>query len=133
MSVWIFILRHIAGHAERNTYAVRVGGKSDSETQADCKASTTAKRNALLQALNIVVRQDVFQDEENDATLEGDPNAKVTPEQAESLRHRVGMLADLVNMPAFWKFTGAEKFADIPASKYDEVDQMISRKERTGR
>lgn len=79
------ILRHISGHSQRNSFTVRLGGNSDSETQADCKASTTAKRNALLAALNIIIRQDCLQDEDdlrNDGT-------SITEVQAEDLMNRV--------------------------------------------
>ena len=62
-------LRHAGGHSASTSFAVRLGGRADSETQADCKASTTAKRNALCHALNIVIRQDCL-NEENDASLE---------------------------------------------------------------
>lgn len=117
-------------HTQSNSFAVRSGGKADSDCQADCKASTTAKRNALLQALNIVVRQDCL-NEENDAAIEGDPNAKVTPEQASELEHRAQMTNS--NIPAFLKFAGVSKFADIPANKYAELDAMLRRKEQAGK
>lgn len=123
-------LSHEAGHSRPNAFAVRSGGKSDSETQADCKAATTAKRNALCQALNIVIRQDVL-NEEDDATIEGDPNAKVTPEQAEELERRVKETNSSVS--AFLKFCGATLFKDIPRSRYDEADAQLRRKEQAGR
>ncbi len=125
------ILRHVAGHCERNSYAVRVGGKSDSETQADCKASTTAKRNSLLQALNIVVRQDIFQDEDNDATLGGNPDLFITVDQADELERRCHESNS--NIPAFIKFAGATSFATIQASKYDMLDSMLRKKEQAGK
>ena len=127
------ILRHSGGHSHRTPFSVRVSGKADSETQADCKASTTAKRNALCQALNITIRQDVLMDEDEDASLVGNQSDKITPAQVEELQHRVGMLADAVDMPAFWKFTGATKFADIQANKYEQIDALLRRKEQGGR
>lgn len=118
-------LLHVGGHERANTFAVR-SGPADSDTQADCKASTTAKRNALLQALNIVIRQDVLNDDE-DAAIEGDPNAKVTKSQAEELERR----AQLLNCaPAFLSYAKSETFADIPANRYADLDQMLSRKEK---
>lgn len=123
-------LSHEAGHSRPNSFAVRSGGKSDSETQADCKAATTAKRNALCQALNIVIRQDVL-NEEDDATIEGDPNAKLTPAQADEVERRAKETNS--NIPAFLKFAGAEKFSEIAASKYTELDAMLRRKEKVGR
>lgn len=122
-------LAHVGGHSRSNSFAVR-SGKADSETQADCKAATTAKRNALLNALNIVIRQDCL-NEENDAGIEGDPNAKISAEQADQLEHRVTMTnSDKV---AFLKYAGADKFSNILASKYDTLDQSLQRKEKAGR
>lgn len=120
------ILSHSMGHSRETPFSVRLGGKADSDTQADCKASTTAKRNALLAALNVVIRQDVFQDE-------GDPHndnhERVTQEQADTLRdlcdetksNRTNFLA--------WA-TGAEggKFEDIPAVKFDAAISLLNRK-----
>ena len=83
----ICTLSHCGGHSRANSFAVRAG-RADTDTQADCKAATTAKRNALCNALNIVIRQDCL-NEENDAGIEGDPNAFITPAQAEELERRV--------------------------------------------
>ncbi len=122
-------LRHIGGHSQSNSFAVRVG-RADTETQADCKAATTAKRNALLNCLNIVVRQDVLTDE-YDAAIEGDPNAKVTPEQAFELERRAKETNS--NIAAFLDVAKAKSFADIPANRYDEMDRLLARKEKRGR
>jgi hypothetical protein len=119
-------LLHIGGHKEKTSYAVRSGGRSDSETQADQKASTTAKRNALCLALNVTIQQDCL-NEENDAGLEGDPNAKVTTEIAAELEHRAKMTNS--NIPAMLKLCRATKFSEIPANKYDELDAILRRKE----
>jgi hypothetical protein len=105
-------------------------GRADTETQADCKAATTAKRNALLNCLNIVVRQDVLTDE-YDAAIEGDPNAKVTPEQAFELERRAKETNS--NIAAFLDVAKAKSFADIPANRYDEMDRLLARKEKRGR
>lgn len=124
-------LSHAAGHSRANSFAVRAGGRSDSETQADCKASTTAKRNALCNALNIVIRQDVFLNEDADATIEGDPNAFLSDEQAFEVERRVKETNS--NVPAFLKFCGAKSFAEIPANKYREIDDLLRRKEQSGK
>lgn len=125
------ILRHAGGHSHRTPFSVRAGGKADSDAQADCKASTTAKRNALCQALNITIRQDVLMDEENDASLLGNQNEFVTQKQAEELEHRAKMLC--CDIPALFKFCRAESFATIPANKLDELDSLLTRKEKAGR
>lgn len=124
-------LMHAGGHSQSNAFAVRAGGKADSDTQADCKASTTAKRNAFCQALNIIIAQDAYADEEQDASLLGDPNAFITEEQADELERRVNETNSDFN--AFLKFAGAKFFREILASRYDSLDQMLRRKERAGR
>lgn len=120
-------LSHVGGHTRPNSFAARGGGKSDSETQADSKTSTTCKRNALIQSINLIVRQDVL-NEENDAGIEGDPNAFVTAKQADELEQRAQLTNS--NISAFLNFAKAKSFATIPANKYDELDAMLHRKEQ---
>lgn len=120
-------LSHAAGHSRANSFAVRSGGRADSETQADCKASTTAKRNALCNALNIVIRKDCLNNED-DAGIEGDPNAFVTPEQADELEHRLKMVNGSVK--DFLAYAKAKLFAEIPANRYAELDALLQRKEK---
>lgn len=123
-------LSHAAGHSRPNSFAVRAG-KADSDTQADCKASTTAKRNALCNALNIVIRQDMLLNEDHDASIEGDPNAFLTEKQALEIESRAQLVH--ANLPALLKFAGAASFSTIPANKYAELDQMLHRKESQGK
>jgi hypothetical protein len=113
------------GHTRSNTFAVRVG-RGDDDTQKDCKAATTAKRLALCNALNIVIKQDC-QNSDDDAGIEGDPHAKVTPEQADELEHRAQMVN--ADIPAFLKYAKVTKFADIPKRLYAELDALLKRKE----
>lgn len=118
-------LRHVAGHSSVTPFSVRLGGRADSETQADCKASTTAKRNALLQALNIVIRQDIFQSDEADATIEGDV---ITESQAADLRALCEEVkADKVK---FLDFAGAETFETIRAARLADLVEMLNRKRK---
>lgn len=115
-------LMHVDGHSKSNSFAVRVGGKADSETQADCKAATTAKRNALLNALNIVIRQDVFQDEE-DASLEGDV---ITADQANYLKK--GVEATGSDVYKFLSYAGSTTFEGIRANRYEELATFLAKK-----
>lgn len=123
-------LTHVGGHTRSNSFAVRIGGRADSETQADCKASTTAKRNALCNALNITIRQDCLT-EEHDAAILGNPEALITSEQADELERRVHETNS--NVIAFLKFAGASKFSEIPASKYEALDKQLRIKEQNGK
>lgn len=119
-------LRHIAGHSQSNTFAVRAGGKADSDTQADCKASTTAKRNALLNALNIVIRQDIFQGEDgNDATIEG---KFISHDKAQYLREQVKETNS--NEAEFLRYAGAAKYEEIAESRYDSLILALSKKRK---
>lgn len=123
----ICTLRHAAGHSTQTSFSVRLGGRADSDTQADCKASTTAKRNSLTQALNIVIRQDCLNEEE-DATIEG---GFITKAQAEELAHRLAMVDG--NRAKFLELADAESFETIRSGKYDVLDQALRKKEQQGK
>jgi hypothetical protein len=117
-------LRHIAGHAQSNSFAVRAGGKADSDTQADCKAATTAKRNALLNCLNIVIRQDVL-NEEQDVSIEGEP---ISFDKAQYLRELVRDTNS--DEASFLRFAGADKYENIMTGKYETVVAALHKKAR---
>jgi len=118
-------LSHAAGHSRANSFAVRAGGRADSDTQADCKASTTAKRNALCNALNIVIRQDCLSAEGDDASIEG---GNITEAQAFDLEQRVALLNQ--DHSKFLKWLGVKSYSEIPTGKYDMADQFLTKKER---
>jgi len=81
--------------------------------------------------LNITIRQDVLMDEENDASIIGNPTEFISLFQADELERRVKETNS--NVQAFLKFAGANKFSEILASKYDELDASLRRKESQGR
>lgn len=116
-------LSHIGGHSRKSSFAVRVA-RADSETQSDVKAATTAKRKALQDALNIVIRQDCL-NEEQDASLEG---GNISAEKADELERRVALL----NQPhdKFLKWLQVKSYAEIPVGKYAIADEFLSKKER---
>jgi ERF superfamily protein len=111
-------LSHIAGVTRSNSFAVRVG-RADSETQADCKAATTAKRLALCNALNIVIRQDAAQDE-NDATLEG---GVIAPDKAQYLREQVEEVG--FKEETFFRLAGCDTYDEITEGKYTVLINAI--------
>lgn len=117
-------LMHSGGVTKTNPFAVRVG-KADTETQADCKAATTAKRNALLNALNVVIQQDCM-DSEHDAAIEG---GRISDQQAESLRQRV--MATASDEAAFLKLAGAKEYKEIRVAFYQMLDLCLKRREKT--
>ena len=114
-------LRHVGGHSQSNSFAVRTG-RADTETQADCKAATTAKRNALLNCLNIVIRQDVFIDEDNAAN----DGAPLAPDRAIYLRELCAEVG--ADVPRFLAFAGAAKFEEIGSAKYDLLVASLLKK-----
>lgn len=116
-------LKHVGGHSQSNSFAVRTG-KADTDTQADCKAATTAKRNALLNCLNIVIRQDVYQNEDADASLEGE---LIKPDQALYLRELVKETRS--DESAFLSFAGAAKYEEISSAKYDRLVAALHKKQ----
>jgi hypothetical protein len=118
----ICTLKHIGGHSQSNSFAVRTG-RADSDTQADCKAATTAKRNALLNCLNIVIRQDAYQNEDSDASLDGSP---LKPEQVLYLKELIkDAKPDMARLLAF---AGAASVEEIGSARYDEVVAMLHKK-----
>jgi len=118
-------LRHVGGHYTSNPFAVRIGGqKADSDAQADSKLSTTAKRNALLQALNIVVHQDYLQDDDN-PTNEG---GYITPAQAIELAEWVESIG--ADKAKFLEYAGAITFETIHAVRYEDLVAVLKKKEK---
>lgn len=116
-------LSHVGGITKANSFTVRVSGKADTETQGDCKASTTAKRNALCNALNIVIQQDCL-DSEHDAAMQGGP---ITAKQAAELRRRV--VETHSNEAKFLKFAQAATYEDIKMAMYAPLDAELKRRE----
>jgi hypothetical protein len=117
-------LTHAGGHSRSNSFGVR-SGKADTDTQADCKASTTAKRNSLLNCLNIVIRQDVLQDEEGDARLEGETVTQEQANQLEALVHQTGS-----DEAAFLKFAGAKTYEEIQGSRFGNLMAALNKKQK---
>ena len=112
---------HAGGHVENFEFAARVGSgpPAASEAQADGAASTYAKRYALCQAFNIVIRG-----MDNDARAEG---AKITPEQAMDLEQRVKDTKS--DVKAFLKVAGAQSFDEIREDKYEMLHGLLLKKE----
>ncbi len=115
-------LKHVGGHSQSNSFAVR-SGKADTETQADCKAATTAKRNALLNCLNIVIRQDFLQDEDRDASIEG---GVISPDKVQYLKEQLAETG--ANEAAFLKMAGVDRIEEIRSGSYDVLVRALSMK-----
>jgi hypothetical protein len=115
-------LQHVGGHKRTNDFAVRVGSGPPGATvsQADGAASTYSKRFALCDSLNIVISH-----LDNDARLEG---GTITKDQADELERRVNETNS--DKKIFLQLAGATLFSEIPAAKYDLLDEMLTRKER---
>jgi hypothetical protein len=124
----ICTVMHRGGHSRSNPFSVRIGQGPPgcSESQADGSAHSYAKRGALCDAFNIVVHGI-----DNDARMEGNVHTPVTAAQADELERRAQLTNS--NIPAFLKFAGAKSFAEIPALKYDALDQLLRKKEQQGK
>lgn len=116
-------LSHRAGHSVENSFSVRVGSKGDTPTQSDCMASTTSKRNALIQALNIIIRQDCI-DDENDARNIG---GFISEEKAIELSTRVQKCG--ADPAKFLAFAKADSFETIGEAILPQLEKLLAAKE----
>jgi hypothetical protein len=119
----ICIVRHEQGHEVLHPYTVRIGAgpPKTSDSQKDGSAHTYAKRGALCDAFNIVVKG-----QDNDAQLDGAP---ITPAQAANLRKRVKDTGS--DEPRFLKYAGADKYEEIASTMFDTLDQLLKKREST--
>ena len=117
-------LKHVAGHSQSNSFAVRTG-KGDTDTQADCKAATTAKRYAFMNALNLVVRQDALQDESGDAANIGAP---ITFEQVQTLKELVRDTGS--DEAKFLRFAQVTRYEEIGSAVYPILFSQLNQKAR---
>lgn len=116
-------LMHEGGHTASNKYTVRPGEplRGMTVTKCDIGAATSAQREALCDALNIIRTSR----EETDARMEGDA---VHPDQAEHLRQRVQETK--ADEKKFLQYAGAKTFDEIPAARYQQLLDMLEARER---
>lgn len=121
-------LRHVGGHAQRNSFAVRIGKgpPGASEPQSDGAASTYAKRFALCNALNIIIEQD-SDGAPPDARLEGEP---IPSEKVQYLREQVQEIG--ADASRFLKLAGVARFEDITEGTYPVLIRFLESKKRGG-
>lgn len=125
--VSICTLLHVSGHSRSNSFACRVGKgpPGSSESQSDGSASTYAKRFALCNALNIVIEHEQVGD---DARGLGSP---MDAERVVELKKRVaGIKADEAKFLTFAGGKDCKTFEAIPSERYEEIDAMLTRKEK---
>lgn len=118
-------LQHSGGHHREIPCTVRVGSgpPGATESQADMSGHAYAQRGALEAglALRIVgAREDA-----------GITTGVITEEQADELERRVKETNSDVG--SFLRFAGSKTFKEIAASRYDELDALLARKEKTQR
>lgn len=115
-------LLHSGGHSQTNEFAARVGDgpPGSNAAQADGAVKTLAKRNALCDALNIVVERDTDGD---DARIEGDV---ITPAQAKEILDLIEATGtDKAKLLAFAK---ADTVVDIRQAHFQEVFGLLEKK-----
>lgn len=115
-------LMHVGGHSRTNQFMARIGSgpPGSSEAQGDGAAATYAKRQALCDALNIVVEHD------NDARAEGKP---ITRDEAQFLRELVKESKS--DEAGFLRFAGAPDYESIGADKYSILVAALQKKLRS--
>ncbi len=118
--VSICTLRHVGGFSQSNEFAVRIGAGPPhaSEPQADGSAKNYAKRGAFCDAINLVV------DHDDDARMIGQPIGKALAEDLETRVKSVGSDPEV-----FLKYAGASSFAEISDERWEQLDEMLKRKE----
>lgn len=116
-------LQHIGGHKRTNQFMARIGQgpPGSSEAQGDGAAATYAKRQALCDALNIVVEHDT--DGRQDARDEGAP---INDDQAQTLRELVKETKS--DEVAFLKFAGAATYSQIGSGRYQMLFNALQKK-----
>jgi hypothetical protein len=124
--VSVVTLIHEHGHQQVQEYAVRVGATNAMKdaTAADTGSTTTAWRHLMIKLFGLKSRIRA----EDDARNEGDPNEKVSREQAEELERRVAETNS--KLATFFVLAGANKFSEIPKRNYDVLDRLLAEKER---
>jgi len=110
------------GHRRTNKFTCRTGTgpRGASEAQADSSAANSAQRQALCDALNIVVSHS------DDKRNLGRP---ITKDQADCLRKRVKETGSDEN--SFLEFADARTYEEIKSEKYAELDAALRKKEKT--
>lgn len=112
---------HNGGHSKENSFAARIGSgpPGSSEAQSDGAAASYAKRFALCNAFNIVVKG-----------LDDDARAHGSPLDERRVNELKGRVLDVkADEAAFLKYAGAANYDGIPAERYPMLDAMLSRKE----
>lgn len=125
-TVAVVKLLHQAGHEETQEYSVRVGATNAMKdaSAADSGSTTTAWRHLMIKLFGLKSRIRA----EDDARNEGDPNEKVSREQADELERRVAETNSKI--ATFFTLAGATKFSEIPKRNYDVLDRLLAEKER---
>jgi hypothetical protein len=110
------------GHKRKNSYTCRIGtGRNGmSEPQTDGAAASTAQRNALCDALNIVI---------NHSDNKANVGAPITAAQAADLKARV--LACGIDAMRFLKWAKVPSFEAIKNEFYAEADAELRSREKT--
>lgn len=117
-------ITHRGGHTDETRYTTRISAAAggNSVSQADTGAMTTAKRNALCNALNIVVG------DEHDARNEG---GNISPEKADELAHRAAALvaAGHGSMAQWLALGGADDWESVRTVKAGIVEAEMAKAE----
>ena len=128
-TVAIITLIHKDGHQEDREYAVRSGGtnRMKDATAADTGATTSAWRHLVIKMFGIKSRISETDDARNLGSY-------ITKKQADDLEMRIKLTNS--NLMGYKELAGilpTEGFEKCTTSKYEVLDQLLSRKERAGK
>ena len=117
----ICVVRHILGAEQRATFSCPTDTKAEmSGAQATGAALTYARRQSLIQALGLTVA-----DDDTDAAEPTDITPITDGQAADLIALADEVRADKLR---FLAFIGVEKFADIPAARYEEAVAALESK-----
>ena len=123
-------LRHRAGHAVTAQFGSKIEGSPlMSGHQATAATLTYARRQSLVQVLGLTTC-DPDTDGADDGR--GDEEA-ITEEQAANLAALMDEVAETLNRPAFFKYYGIEKVAELRARDYADAVRSLERKRKAGK
>ncbi len=115
----ICTLTHKIGHSRSNQFAVRYSKPpGSSDPQGDMSTKNYAKRGAFCDCLNISISHD------DDARMIGQPIGRALGEDLYTRVKNVG-----ADEEAFLKFAGANSFIEISDERYEQLDEMLKRRE----
>lgn len=114
------IVAHAEGHKEESPFTLpKEGPPQSNQTQAQASTNSYARRYALCNALNIVVK------DEDDDGAGADPPEMISEKQVAALQE---LSAKVGEESQFLKFMGVASIEDIPAGEFARAERALKKK-----